>query len=310
MAFQFDALIALAGHIAALEASTGRNVGYARSGRVTPLVSEKARANAERDALAAPETWGSRAEYCVMDAVPESCLQWISPESASYGVVLDTVSARVDPRAYVQTLAAAMPGVVLEGATVDMVDPNAGAVHVDGDVFSAGTIVLASGWQIGDLLAPFAGDWRGIPVKGQAAMFDACAEGLPVIYQDGLYMVPHKGGRIAVGSTSEKQFDDPFGTDSLLDDVIAKARAICPALRHARVVERWAGLRPKPPGREPVIGPLPGYPNVWLAAGGFKISFGIAHAVAEVVVSRMSGQSPVFSLPSSFDPATRSLEPT
>ncbi len=145
----------------------------------------------------------------------------------------------------------------------------------------------------------------GGPVKGQAAMFRADVPDLPVIYQDGLYMVPHDGGRIAVGSTSEKRFDAPDTTDTLLDEVIAKARAICPALRDAEVLERWAGLRPKPPGREPVVGRHPEYPNLWLAAGGFKISFGIAHAVADAVVAGIVGDEPEFELPETFNPATR-----
>ena len=142
----------------------------------------------------------------------------------------------------------------------------------------------------------------GQPVKGQSALFRADAGDLPVIYQDGLYIVPHAGGRVAVGSTSEKVFGDPHGTDELLDEVIEKARKICPSLERAEVIERWAGLRPKPPGREPVIGPLPGMPSVWLAAGGYKISFGIAHAVADAVVTGIMREAPDLPMPDSFDP--------
>ena len=58
MAFQFQALLSLPDRIAQIEAATGRDCGYARLGRLTPLATEKARAGAERDAQAAPQVWG------------------------------------------------------------------------------------------------------------------------------------------------------------------------------------------------------------------------------------------------------------
>src|SRR5690606_33761888 len=91
----------------------------------------------------------------------------------------------------------------------------------------------------------------------------------------------HEGGRIAVGSTSENRFGDPLATDGLLDDVVARARALMPALGHASVVERWAGLRPKSVGRDPLVGRLPDHPALVALTGGFKISFGVAHRLAD-----------------------------
>lgn len=301
MAFQFEALTRLPEHIAGLEAETGCATGYVRSGRVTPLVSEKARAAAERDVAAAPETWGDRARYEIVESVPPGVQGWIRPEAAPFGLVRDTISARVDPRAYVGALAAGLGDAVSEGVRVTGVASD--GVVAGAEFHPAGTVVLAAGWQVWDLVKDQLPDMAGQPVKGQSALFRADAGDLPVIYQDGLYIVPHAGGRVAVGSTSEKRFDDPFGTDERLDEVIEKARTICPALKQAEVIERWAGLRPKPPGREPVVGPLPDMPSVWLAAGGYKISFGIAHAVADAVVSGILREAPNLPLPDGFDPA-------
>ena len=55
---------------------------------------------------------------------------------------------------------------------------------------------------------------------------------------------------------------------------------MCPRLRDAPVLERWAGVRPKAVGRDPMIGAVPGHRNVTVATGGFKITFGIAHKMA------------------------------
>lgn len=301
MAFQFEALSHLPEHIARLEAETGCTTGYVRSGRVTPLVSQKARAAAERDVLAAPETWGNRARHEILESVPEAAHGWIRPEAAPFGLVRDTISARVDPRAYMSALAAGLGDAISGGVRVTGVSGD--GVYAGAEFHPAGTVVLAAGWQVWDLVQPHLPDMAGQPVKGQSALFRADAGDLPVIYQDGLYIVPHAGGRVAVGSTSEKVFGHASDTDELLEDVIARARVICPALQQADVIKRWAGLRPKPPGREPVIGPLPDMPSVWLAAGGYKISFGIAHAVADAVVSGILRETPDLPLPDSFDPA-------
>ena len=226
MAFQFDALMSLSDHVAALEEACGTSVGYQRSGRLTPLASPKARLSAERDAEAAAGTWGRRAAFTVLDEVPVRYRQWITPEAAPFGVVQDTVSARIDPRAYLSALAELLPGMISEGIPVDQVEPARCSVRVAGENLSAGAIVLAAGWQVWDLIDSVAPELKGPPVKGQAAMFRASVDGLPVIYQDGLYLIPHAEGRVAVGSTSEKRFDDPSSTDDLLDGVIERVRAM------------------------------------------------------------------------------------
>ncbi|MEL7154813.1 MAG: FAD-binding oxidoreductase, partial [Pseudomonadota bacterium] len=142
MAFQFEALVALSDHVARLEEVTGLSTGYARSGRVTPLVSEKARLAAERDSEAALDTWGNRAEHRVLDQPPDACAGWISDDAAPFGVALDTVSARIDPRAYIAALAAAMSGGVHQGVRVERIDPVGRTVHAKDRDISAAAIVL------------------------------------------------------------------------------------------------------------------------------------------------------------------------
>jgi glycine oxidase len=114
---------------------------------------------------------------------------------------------------------------------------------------------------------------------------------LPVVFLDGVYVVPHQGGLAAIGSTSENHYEDPLSTDHQLDAVIEKARALIPALREADVIERWAGIRPKAIGRDPLVGPLSGHPNVIALTGGFKISLGMAHRLADSALDHVLGRS-------------------
>ena len=147
-------------------------------------------------------------------------------------------------------------------------------------------------------------------MKGQAALLKAAVDpALPVIFTDGLYIVPHEDGLVAIGSTSENAFEEPQGTDGLLDALIEKARHMAPVLTQAPVVERWAGLRPKAIGREPMVGRHPDHRNISLMTGGFKVSFGLAHALARAVLNEIEGGTlhvpPSFTVPAHFDEAGR-----
>jgi len=56
-----------------------------------------------------------------------------------------------------------------------------------------------------------------------------------------------------------------------------------PGLAGAEVVSRWAGVRPRARTRAPVLGGWPGRDGHFVANGGFKIGFGMAPKVAEVM---------------------------
>ena len=90
----------------------------------------------------------------------------------------------------------------------------------------------------------------------------------------------------AVGSTTERAFDG-LETDAQLDDIIAAARAALPVLEHAPVIARWAGLRPRSRSRAPMLGAHPLHPGQFIANGGFKIGFGMAPKVGEVMADLM-----------------------
>ncbi len=62
-----------------------------------------------------------------------------------------------------------------------------------------------------------------------------------------------------------------------------RARRVLPAIRNAEVVTRWAGVRPRARSRAPILGPLPGRAGQFIANGGFKIGFGMAPKVADVM---------------------------
>lgn len=262
-AFQFDSLVAAPGFWAGVEAASGLPTGFGAVGRLQPLADAAAVATAQARAVQAETLWQGRALWRVLPATGAA----LEPASPSGWLVQDTLSARLHPRLALAALAGAIRA--------------AGGEVVQGDAPDAGAVIWATGAAgLADLSAR-TGRTIGGAVKGQAAALALATDpAAPQIYAEGLHIVPHIDGTVAIGSTSERDWADPEATDAQLDAVIARARAACPALADAPVVARWAGLRPRTKSRAPMIGTWPGRPGHYLANGGFKIGFGLAPGVA------------------------------
>lgn len=317
--FQFEALVSLEAEIAALEAETGLSAGYRRSGRLIPLPKPHNRDLALRTANEALSVWQTPDRsfaFEVLDTAPVA--GWPASPAMAHGVVYDHLAARLAPRALVAALRTALERLanvtIREGVGVAGLDPDAGMARLnDGTDLAFGHCVLAAGVEAFDLLAAFSPPVArplGGAVKGQAALLQASVDqSWPVIFADGLYIVPHDDGLVAIGSTSENDFADPHGTDDMLETLIDKARLTAPALADAPVVERWAGLRPRAIGREPMVGRHPDHARISLMAGGFKVSFGIAHRLARQVLKEIEGGTldvpPSFAVAAHFEEARR-----
>lgn len=325
--FQFEALVSLEAEIAALQACTGLSAGYRRSGRLIPLAAPHHRQRALGHSHDAETVWagdGRRFSFQVLDgpASPELVSRgWLAESAMPNGVAFDSLAARVSPRRLLAVIRAALdaqPSVkICEGIDVVAIDPALQIARTaDGEEIVFGHAVLAAGvesFRLLDGIGPAMPRATGAAVKGQAALFRAeISPDMPILFDNGTYVVPHEGGYCAVGSTSEDRFDDALATDGLLDGVIEKACVLAPALREASLVERWAGLRPKAIGRDPMAGLHPDHPSVALLTGGFKISFGIAHALAQAVIKQMNGDSsgklpPSFTVEAHLEAARRDV---
>ena len=158
-------------------------------------------------------------------------------------------------------------------------------------------MIVSAGVAGFDLLAPFAPKLPGKGVKGQAALLNANLGDHPQIFADGVYIIPHTDGTVAIGSTSENTWTTSE-TDEKLDAVIAKAREIYPSLQSAEVLHRWSGFRPKARRRDPMLGRLPALDGVFLALGAFKIGFGLSHKIGECVAVQIHGDP--IDIPESF----------
>ncbi len=267
-AFQFDSLIMAERFWAGVQEVSTLSPGYARTGRLQPVPDDAALDLARARAESARELWQGHAEWQVIRADDLADDKDWAPVTPTGWLIRDTLTARMHPRRACAALAAAIRA-------------RGGEVVADGP--QTGAVVWATG--VAGLQELTARHTRtvGNGVKGQGAVLAHAAADLPQLFADAIHIVPHEDGTTAIGSTSERDYDDPASTDAQLDDVIARARAAVPALRAAKVVERWAGVRPRTRSRAPMLGAHPLYPGQFIANGGFKIGFGMAPKVGQVM---------------------------
>lgn len=155
---------------------------------------------------------------------------------------------------------------------------------------SAGTTVLATGaWT------RFLGDALGAPlptkpVKGQLLAFaNAPLRPRHLLTGHGGYVRPRLDGTTLVAATEEEGagFDrrvTGHGTAWLLD----LTRTLCPTLLEGELVESWTGLRPGSETGDPLIGPVPGFAGLWVAAGHFRTGAKEAPATGELVAAALA----------------------
>lgn len=263
--FQFESLIKSRNLWPEIEELSGMPTGYARNGRVQPIADGHTLELAHARAKGAGALWQGQADWIVR---PCTGAPW-EPQSSSGFVIEDSLSALINPRLATHALAIA-------------VERMGGLIAREGS--DQGQVVWATGVSGLEGLSAEAGRMVGVAVKGQAALLKHDAAGLPQLYAGGLHIIPHNDGTVAVGSTSEREFTH-HRPDALLDDVIARARTALPVLANAQVLERWAGLRPRARSRAPMLGPHPTHKGHFIANGGFKIGFGMAPKVGDVMAA-------------------------
>ena len=243
----------------------GLRTGYMRTGRLQPIATDNVLKLSQTRSEAAKTLWQGHAQWSVIPSDPAN--PW-EPRSPTGMLIHDNLSAHMHPRMACAALVAALQ-------TKD--------VEVVTDAPDVGQTIWATGAQgLADLSEEYQHE-VGAGEKGQAALLKFDIPNAPQLYADYLHVVPHENGTVGVGSTSERYFDNQKSTDEQLEDIIDRIRIALPVLADAPVIERWAGLRPRSRTRAPMLGELPDCTDHFVANGGFKIAFGLAPKIAEVM---------------------------
>ncbi|MCE0505499.1 FAD-binding oxidoreductase [Roseivivax sp. GX 12232] len=257
-AFQLESLLMAEVFWAEVQAAGGRDPGYRRSGRLQPLPDAPAIERARERGAGAEALWQGRARW---EVISSEAAGDFAPESPTGYLIHDTLSARIHPAEACAALVAALA---------------ARGCPVLPEAAPEGAVIWATGWQGLGALSEALGKRVGTGIKGQALLLDRAAPEAPQLFADGLHIVPHRNGTTAIGSTTEREFDLPDQPDAAAEALLPRALAAVPALSGAKVIARWAGVRPRAKSRAPMLGPWPDRPGHFIANGGFKIGFGMA----------------------------------
>ena len=154
-------------------------------------------------------------------------------------------------------------------------------------------VVIAAGLGSMSLLPepPFA----FAPVLGQAIRVRTSEplgkpEFQPVVTGHDIHLVPLGDREYWVGATVEFEPGDSVPSPEPLEKVWQGAVALWPELASATRLASWSGLRPRPVDRPaPVVEPLAGCRNVFLATGHYRNGVLLAPATAQLVRAAVTG---------------------
>ena len=150
-----------------------------------------------------------------------------------------------------------------------------------------------------------AGAWAGTPgavgtpvpvrpVRGQVLIVKNGENKISTILHslDGGYIVPWDRGSLLLGSTVERAGFKPGTTAKGLKSIRRRAEKIVPGLKAAKILDSWAGLRPFPEDRLPIIGKAL-LKGLYLAAGYYRSGILVSGLAGELLAKGiMTGKMP------------------
>jgi D-amino-acid dehydrogenase len=287
-----------------LQAEQEHDTGYARCGMLTVAVSEDERepferaqrlilARQKRRNLPPPD------ELCTISA---SKAQQLFPALATvYGAIYYRGAARVDGRLLNRALqeAATHRGLTITQASVDqLVLQNHAVTGVisAGNTISAGKTVIAGGAWSAAFGTQLGIDIPVAPQRGQIihlGLPGTDTSGWPIISAfRSHYMVPWPDSRVAVGATRETGSGfHPHTTAAGIHEVLGEALRVAPGLAQAEIRDIRVGLRPLTLDTMPVLGPVPGVRDIFLATGHGPTGLTLGPYSGKVIAEMMLGET-------------------
>jgi glycine oxidase len=183
------------------------------------------------------------------------------------------------------TSAAMWHGAAFDVGTVASVagDSVARVRTADAVIESDAVIVAAGSWSTGlggvDVVPEAVR-----PIRGQLLQLRLprrCAR--HVIWGSDCYLVAKRDGSVLAGATVEDVGFDERATSSAVQDLLARALALMPALREAAFEEVRVGLRPKTLDELPAVGASSTMPHVFYATGHYRNGVLLAPLTARLV---------------------------
>jgi glycine oxidase len=212
------------------------------------------------------------------------------------------------PLVFAQALAVAavdLGAVLREGASIDRLLTEGDrvlGVAIGGEAVHAAEVVLAGGAWASSWAEALRTPIPVRPVRGQMVALRTPGSGLRnVVSSLAGYMLTKPDGSTYVGTTVEEAGYDARPTAAGIAGLLAVVPRLVPRFADATFLSAWAGLRPATSDGLPLIGRLPGWHGVTLAAGHFRDGILLAPITGELVADLLARRGPRLPL-DAFDP--------
>lgn len=233
---------------------------------------------------------------------------WLSPEEARKrepllskdikGALYAPEDAQVDNRLLSKVLAAAFlkaGGSLREHCDVRSIDTQSGritgVITSDGPVTADKVIIAAGAWSSSiegaDLppVRPAKGQMTALAPVGEVDMPNGLIWGEEIVY-----LVP-RTGTLLVGATVEDTGFETSVSRETRDELIARAVRVIPSLKDWRVVESWAGLRPRTLDDSPILGET-SVSGLFVASGQYRNGILFTPVIADMMCDAVMGRDP------------------
>lgn len=160
-------------------------------------------------------------------------------------------------------------------------------------------------WHFADSIVLTAGAWTGriaprlqldrsvIPIRGQILLLKTERPVAHSVINVGhRYVVARDDGHTLIGSCEEETGFELGTTDAMLDSLHQFASDLFPELATAERIAGWSGLRPMTFDGFPMIGRVPDFHNLYIAAGHYRSGLHLAPGTAVLVSDLIEGVQP------------------
>src|ERR1700722_11158366 len=295
---------------AALEASTGLDIGYETTGTVAVALDASDRASLD-DLLAHQHTLGLEAHR----RSASECRRLVPALSPALRGGLEVPGDhQVDNRALLGALRQACRdgGVTFVEGRVAALENGPVLVLDDGRRLATDRVVLAAGTAVPSIDGVAAAGLPPLrPVKGHILRLGPPDATSPVpllartvrglVHGRSVYLVPRPDGSVVVGATVEERGSDTAVRAGAVHELLCDARAVVPAVDELELLEAATGLRPATPDNTPRIG-WTALDGVLAAVGHYRNGILLAPLTAAAVVA-LVGRRPVAPLIEALAPA-------
>ncbi len=287
-----------------LRERTGMDIGYRGSGLLSVALSES-----EALELRRRRAWLDRAGIVVswLDPARIAELEPVLAEDVRGGLFYPR-EHQVSAPALTQALlrAAVDLGAIVRPGQVDRLLTRADrvvGVLVGEKEARAEAVVLANGAWVSAWSRTLQVPLPVRPVRGQMIALQTGGTSLRHIVRghDG-YLTTKADGRIYVGATVEEVGFDARPTAAGVAGLLSFAARLAPGLNDATFSSAWAGLRPATPDHLPLLGSIPGWQGVTIAAGHFRNGVLLAPITGELIADLVRHGRPRIPL-DAFNPA-------